>query len=259
VKTQTLQQSLVKGDVIEVVGKVTEFNGQVEISCNDQLKKLGNGEYDPLQFIKKGSKNTESLFLELEKYADMVANTDCKKLLDSFFDDALFVRDFKKFPASILRHHNWVGGLLEHTLNVVKLVVAYTKLYPTLDRDLLITCAILHDVGKLKEYSVSTTIQRTTIGVLAEHLMLSVIEVSRRMDALSTPSPLREKITHCIISHHGRKEWGSPVLPMMPEAMTLHIMDQLDAQVPHMLELKEGAARDEDFLFTKDFGNVFLK
>ena len=134
-----------------------------------------------------------------------------------------------------------------------------TKIHPSLNRDLLITGAILHDIGKFEEFSVSTHIKVTTKGMLVGHLVTTVEMLNKEFDKINVPEDYRLKIVHMVLSHHGKMEYGSPKIPAFPEALALYYADEFDARLHMMIVAKEGATTEDDYIYTKEFGNVYLK
>jgi 3'-5' exoribonuclease len=161
-----------------------------------------------------------------------VQNQYLSSLLLSFFDDLDFVEAFKNAPASLYLHHNWVGGLIEHICSVLDLAEAICQHYPELDRDLLVTGVLLHDVGKIREYSWQTDIDRTDEGRLLGHLVLGDEMVAEKIKQIPNfPPELAMRVRHMLISHHGVGDWGSPRPPMTLEAAALHFLEFTDAQL----------------------------
>jgi len=258
-KVKFLYDSIKSDDVVLVQGRVNEWNSQLEISANDHniIQVLSSEEYEAGDFVRQGSKPVGVMFQNLMEYIESVKNKDLRKILDYFFNDNDFVKRFQDSPAAMYIHHGWIGGLLEHTLSVVTLCMDILKLHDGMDRDLLITGAILHDIGKIEEFTVTTSIKVSTKGMLLGHVTIGIEILTRAMDKLETPEPLRFKIIHMIMTHMG--EYGSNKLPAFPEALTIFHADQLDAKVLQMSELKENAQTEDDYFYHKEFGNVYLR
>ncbi|MBI2129601.1 HD domain-containing protein [Candidatus Woesearchaeota archaeon] len=258
-KVKFLYDMIKPDDVVLAQGRVNEWKGQFEISANEEnkIKILSKGEYDASDFVRMGLKPVEELFKELMNYIEKIENKELKKLLDYFFKDENFAKRFKESPAAMYIHHGWIGGLLEHTLSVAKLCEDIFKIHDGMDRDLLITGAILHDIGKLEEFTVTTSIKVSTKGMLLGHVTIGVEMLMRAMDQLKTPEEIKLKILHIIITHMG--EYGSNKLPSFPEALTIYYADELDAKVLQMREIKETAQTEDDYFYHKDFGNVYLR
>ena len=178
------------------------------------------------------------MYNELMGYIDSVKNQYLSKLLHSFFDNEEFERRFKFHSAAKSVHHGFVGGLLEHTLGVTKNCDYFSNMYPVLNRDLLITAAIFHDIGKLKELSTFPENDYTDAGQLLGHIMIGAEWVG---DAIRTidgfPVVLANELKHCILAHHGELEFGSPKKPALVEALALSFADNIDAKMETFREL----------------------
>jgi 3'-5' exoribonuclease len=258
-KVKLLYDTIKSDDVIFLQGRVNEWNNQLEISADfhNTIRVLSKDEYSIKDFVKETSKSVEDMFKELKSYIDSVSDSNLKKLLDYFFNDSSFVLKFKECPAAMYIHHGWLGGLLEHTLSVVKICSDIFKIHNNMNRDLLITGAILHDIGKIREFEVKTSIKVSTEGMLLGHVTIGIEMLIHAMDKLQTPLDLRLKIMHIMITHMG--EYGSNKTPAFPEALTIFQADQLDAKILQMISFKEEAQTEDDYIYHKEFGNVYLK
>lgn len=257
-----LYDSIRKGDVVYVQGESTIFNNRVAVNINPPkgvIKVLTKEEYKVFEFLPESEKDTKGMYKELTGVADSVKNTHMKELLYSFVKDPSFSEKFMKHPAAMYKHHGWLGGLLEHTLNVVKICEFLKKMHPSLSRDLMLTGAVLHDIGKIKELEVRTDIRTSTEGMLIGHLAMTFEEVSKRMDTLKTPEDIKLKIKHILVSHHGRIEYGSPKQPAIPEALAVYMADEIDSKITEMLTLIKRAETEDDYVYVRDFGPIYLK
>ncbi|WP_448377316.1 3'-5' exoribonuclease YhaM family protein [Fervidobacterium sp.] len=241
-------QLLQLGNIVSVKGKVVYFEDKVQINLSNgqnTLKVLSENEYDIERFV-DSLKNTEELFKSLLRLIDTVHDDDYKSILNRFFvEDKSFVEMFKGAPAGMRIHHAYKGGLLEHSLNVAKLVDNVCKIYSQLDRDLLVTGAILHDVGKVREYTISQKgIEVTTEGELLGHIIMGVEMLIQKSRGIPYDKLL--KLRHLIASHHGEFEWGSPVLPKIPEALVLHFIENMDSKINRVFQIidKEDKERE---------------
>ncbi|MGE5549911.1 MAG: 3'-5' exoribonuclease YhaM family protein [Bacteroidota bacterium] len=234
------------GQVIEVRNlKAREFAGTVQLELDAKAvsswRVLPEAEVDFAAFLPTAPSNREELWRRLETAMASVAEPHLAALLRSFFGDDDLRAAFAKVPAAIKRHHVYIGGLLEHTAGVVALCEAAARVYPMVDRDLLITGAILHDIGKIASYRIGRSFEGTDEGKLLGHLILGVQMVAARIDELRKNTPegfpeeLRLCLEHLLISHHGIMEWGSPVEPVSLEACLLHHADNMDAQATKYL------------------------
>ncbi len=228
-----------KGDVVFVEGHVEYFNGNLQPKLT-QIRVAQEGEYDPKKFICESRFPVEEQFTQLLELIESINNPFLKKLLESFFYDDQFVEEFLRAPAGKTIHHACIGGLLEHTLGVAEICETVAKRYKSIDRDLLITAAILHDVGKVHEYSVETVIDRTDEGILLGHLYIGCEMVAFKIAEIEGfPKELKTKLIHCILAHHGQYEHGSPKKPKILEAVALAYADALDSKVKGFEEFIE--------------------
>lgn len=229
------------GDVLMVAeARWTEFGGEKQLNIA-VVRPARAGEYDPAQFRPK--REGVPAASELAALIASVERRHLRRLLDAVFTPEV-LREFEMAPAAKGNHHNYAGGLLEHTLEVARLCDALCRIYRRLDRDLLVTGAVLHDVGKLREYdSGSITFERTDPGRLLGHIVMGW-ELVRRTWTSVPGFPEREglHLEHMVLSHHGQREWGSPVEPHTPEAVALHHADLASARVNQALEAVSGPA-----------------
>ena len=227
-------------DYIEVYGEITSFNGILQVNVK-RVRKVFEGEYIPSDYLPMTKKDIEEMFKELKSYMSSLQNVYLKKLLHAFFvEDAEFVKKFKYSSAAKAVHHGFVGGLLEHTLSVTKMCDYYTSVYPILNRDLLLAAAICHDIGKTKELSCFPENDYTDEGQFLGHIVMGtemVGEKIRKIDGF--PKVLENELKHCIISHHGEFEFGSPKKPAIVEAIALNFADNTDAKIQSFTELME--------------------
>lgn len=198
-------------DYVDVVGEVIVFNGGKQLNIK-RARKAKEGEYDEGEYLPVSEKNIDTMYEEMLGFISSIENNHLKQLLSSFFiEDKDFAASFKKNSAAKSVHHSFIGGLLEHTLSVTKLCNEYTKLYPILNRDLLITAAIFHDIGKTKEISKFPTNDYTDEGQLLGHIVIGyqmVDDAIKKLDGF--PEKLGNELKHCILAHHGELEYGSP-------------------------------------------------
>ena len=227
-------------DYVAVTGDITSFQGNLQCSIK-RARKVGEGEYDPKDYLPTSEKDIDQMYKELLGYVDSVKNPYLNRLLCNFLKDADFEKRFKFHSAAKSVHHGFVGGLLEHTLGVTRNCDFFAKSYPILNRDLLIAAAMFHDVGKLKELSVFPENDYTDEGQLLGHIMIGaewIGEEIRKIDGF--PVVLANELKHCILSHHGELEYGSPKKPAIAEAFALSFADNLDAKMETVKELLSG-------------------
>ena len=236
-------------DYIDVVGDVTSFQGSLQVSIK-RARKAGEGEYEPGNYLPVSDKNVDTMYQELLGFAAQVKNPYLHRLLVSFFqEDEEFVRAFKGNSAAKTVHHGFIGGLLEHTLSVVKLCQYYCRTYPILNQDLLITTAMLHDIGKTKEVSPFPKNDYTDDGQLLGHIMMGAEMIhDKAREIPGFPEKLESEVKHCILAHHGELEYGSPKKPALAEAVALNLADNTDAKMETLTEIFNGAGEQKDWL-----------
>ena len=236
-------------DYIEIMGDVSCFAGALQISIK-RVRKAHEGEYVPADYLPVSKKNIEEMYQELTKYIQSVKNPYLSQLLKMYYiDNEAFIKRFKFSSAAKSVHHGFVGGLLEHTLSVTKLCQYYTQAYPILNRDLLITAAIFHDIGKTQELSAFPMNDYTDDGQLLGHIMIGAEMIH---DAVRTipgfPAKLESELKHCILAHHGELEYGSPKKPALVEAVALNMADNTDAKMETFAEIFDAAGDQHDWL-----------
>ena len=236
-------------DYIDIVGDVTSFAGALQVSVK-RLRKAGEGEYDPADYLPSSRFKTEEMYRELLSCVESVKNPFLSELLKSYFvRDEAFIRAFQRSSAAKSVHHGFIGGLLEHTLSVTRLCSYYAKTYPILNRDLLITAAILHDVGKTRELSAFASNDYTDDGQLLGHIMIGAEMIHDRAREISGfPEKLENELKHCILAHHGELEYGSPKKPALAEAVALNLADNTDARMETLRELFEASDGTAEWL-----------
>ena len=236
-------------DYIDVVGDVTSFQGSLQVSIK-RARKAREGEYEPGNYLPVSDKNIETMYQELMGIMAQVKNPYLHRLLQSFFqEDEGFIKAFKENSAAKTVHHGFIGGLLEHTLSVVKLCQYYCRSYPILNQDLLITTAILHDIGKTKELSAFPKNDYTDDGQLLGHIMIGAEMIHDKIREIpGFPEKLESEVKHCILAHHGELEYGSPKKPALAEAVALNLADNTDAKLETLTELFNSAGDQKDWL-----------
>lgn len=227
-------------DYVAVTGDVTSFQGNLQLSIK-RVRKVGEGEYEPENYLPVSDKDIDEMYQEMMGYIASVKNPYLSKLLHTFFDDAAFAKAFKFHSAAKSVHHGFVGGLLEHTVSVTRNCNYFAQNYPFLNRDLLLTAAMFHDIGKLKELSTFPANDYTDAGQLLGHIMIGaewIGEKIREIDGF--PEVLANELKHCILAHHGELEYGSPKKPALVEALALSFADNLDAKMETVREVLAG-------------------
>ena len=258
--TEAIYNSFTKNEVISVQGRVVTYGEQLQISIEKGgIRKCLPDEYSLKDFVATTEQDIDAMFQVLQDIIKSV-NGPLQRLLLSFFQDDAFAQKFKYAPAAMHRHQNYIGGLLEHTLNVTRMCQMIHEVHPSLDRNLLLTGAILHDIGKMEEFEVTTHIDSSEPGMLMGHITIGAQMVRDKIRTLpGFPDVLSFKIIHIILSHHGHTEYGSPKTPQFPEALGVYYADELDAKIDYTLRLKNEARTDDPWLWKRDMGHIYLK
>ena len=224
-------QSFQENDFIKVDAFVTTFNNELQLNVK-RICRSREGEYDPADFVPSTDKNIDEMYDQLMGYIKTMKNPYLKKLLEEIFlRHPVISKEFKYHSAAKAMHHSFRGGLVEHTLSVTQLCDFLAPRYNYVNRDILVASAMLHDVGKVLELSDFPTNDYTDDGQLLGHLILGselIRDAAAKIDGF--PKRLESLMKHCMLSHHGEYEYGSPKLPSTPEAFLLHCADNLDAK-----------------------------
>src|SRR5271154_4965247 len=222
------------GDVVKARGQVSRYQDRLQLTL-DKIRRADSSEFDLGDFVPKTSRDIEELWAELNGYVASFTNPHLQALLRTFLDDPEIAQALKSAPAAKSMHHAWVGGLLEHIVSLLGVSDLAARHYPEINRDLLLTGVVLHDIGKLHELRWGTSFDYTLEGQLIGHISIGVVMVEKKLAHLPDfPENLRILVEHIILSHHGKYEFGSPKLPMIPEALLLHYLDDLDAKMQTM-------------------------
>jgi len=267
-RVKRLYDSFKTGDVVQVrLGNVEIYEEKPQISINETsggIRRCNPNEYDVSDFVPAlEDKKINELFKILKKDINTVENGQMKNLLDQFFSDSKFVKEFSQSPSAMTHHHNYAGGNLEHTVGVIRLCKSICESYPGINKDLVITGAILHDIGKIKEYITKAAIEKTDEGNFIGHIVMGdrwIREKTAEMrdKGKDFDQELEDKLCHIILSHHGKYEFGSPRMPKTVEAMIVHAADMMDSQVKNFIQnIEEGRKTSEDdwaFIWDSDVG-----
>ena len=225
-------------DFIEVYGEIISYNNNLQLNIK-QIRKAQEGEYIAADYMPTTEKSTDGMYEELLGYIKKVENQYLRQVLEYYFvKDETFIRNFKGHSAAKTVHHGFAGGLLEHTLSVVKFCDYMVGAYPILNKDLLFTAAICHDIGKTKELSSFPENDYTDEGQLLGHIVIGVEMIGDAVRNIPDfPEKLANELKHCIVAHHGELEYGSPKKPALAEAMALNLADNADAKMQTLTEL----------------------
>jgi 3'-5' exoribonuclease len=236
IEVDSVHASINLGSVCRIMGRISEFpidSGKFNMVIN-MLTELEDDEYELEDFVMASENNTDELVDEIRRTIKDMENPQLKNLLKSFFCDKNFTELFYKAPAAIVHHHNYMGGLLDHTVEVLRISRTACNIFPNLKKDLLYCGVLLHDIGKIKTYTFGNgPISISDEGELLDHIYISCEMVKEKMEKLDTPKDLSNQILHMILSHHGPVSlgWGSSIDPKTPEAKTLHYSDDMDAKI----------------------------
>lgn len=225
-------------DFIEVFGDVISYNNNLQLNIR-QIRKAYEDEYVAADYMPTTEKSTDSMFEELIGYVKKIDNDYLRQAVEYYFvNDEAFIKTFVGHSAAKTVHHGFAGGLLEHTLSVVKMCEYMVSAYPILNKDLLYAAAICHDIGKTKELSPFPTNDYTDDGQLLGHIVIGVEMISDAVRSIpGFPEQLASELKHCIVAHHGELEYGSPKKPALAEALALNFADATDAKMQTLTEL----------------------
>lgn len=228
------------GDYVRVEGSTQLFQGSIQLIATS-IRKAPTAEVDPDDFMILGSKEVDKLVARLSEMLRKMRDAHLLNLAECFLMDEQFMGKLSRAPAGIKNHHAYLGGLLEHIVNLMELVTRVAPLYPAIDADLLLMGAFLHDAGKVDELTYERDLAYSDEGQLIGHLVMAVgmlekkLREVERLSGEPVPDELVLRLKHMIVSHHGQYEFGSPKLPMTLEAVALHHLDNLDAKI-HAVE-----------------------
>ncbi|MCD8054561.1 MAG: HD domain-containing protein [Lachnospiraceae bacterium] len=234
---------------IHIDGDVTSFQGSLQLNIR-RIRLAREGEYNPVDYLPTSPYDRKEMYQKLVKLVDSIQDESLHALAASFFvEDKAFIQEFVAHSAAKSVHHSFLGGLLQHTLRVTELCDFYCRQYPALNRDLLITGALCHDIGKLRELASFPQNDYTDDGQLLGHIVIGYQMVMERIATIPGFPPRKaSELGHLILSHHGELEYGSPKKPALIEAIALHHADNTDAKLETMSELLSGALNDTDWL-----------
>lgn len=225
-------------DFVHIDARVTSFQDALQLNIS-RIYKSREGEYYPEDYFPVTNKDVEAMYKEIKAYIAAIKEPNLKALAEDFFiRNEEFIKRFKNHSAAKSVHHGFVGGLLEHTLSVIKHCEFYAGCYPIINKDILITAALFHDIGKLDELSVFPENDYTDQGQLLGHIFIGANKVSNHISTMKNfPVKIANELLHCILAHHGELEYGSPKKPSTIEALALHFADNTDAKLQTMTEL----------------------
>ena len=222
------------GCYVKVHGQVSKYQGKWQITLT-KMRLAAEGEVEAADFVPTTKFDIEAMWAELRGHVDEFKNAELRRLVFAFLDDEKIGAAYRTAPAAKVLHHAWIGGLLEHVVTLVRVCKATAPFYPEVDADLLMTGAILHDIGKIRELYWGTTFGYTLEGQMIRHISIAQGMLTEKAAGLpGFPEKLRVLVEHMILSHHGKYEFGSPKLPMTPEAVLLSALDDVEAKMQAM-------------------------
>jgi 3'-5' exoribonuclease len=239
---QAMSKAFAAGDYVRVKGNAVEYRDMLQLVVR-HLERLDPADVDAQDFLPTTERDTDQMLDRLIQISKTVENQHLSRLLAAFFEDKAFVELFKTAPAAKKMHHAYLGGLLEHTLSIARLTQAIAGHYKGIDKDLLLTGGILHDIGKVYEFSCETHIDYSDAGRLLNHIVIGVEMLKTKIDTMNDfPENLALVLKHMIVSHHGTRDFGSPEPPKTLEAIMLYYLDELDAKVTGVRAFMEAEA-----------------
>jgi 3'-5' exoribonuclease len=221
-------------DFLKIKGLINKYKQRFQLTIH-KLRKLGESEIDFADYLPKTTKDINELWRSMDAFVATFQNPHLKSLVQAFMADPEIAAAYRNAPAAKTLHHAYIGGLLDHVVSLFRSCDLMCRNYPQVNRDLLLTGAFLHDIGKIHELTYNRSFTYTTKGQLLGHMIIELEMLQAKLALLpSFPDELKTMVEHLIISHHGHYEFGSPKLPMFPEALLLHYLDDLDSKMEAM-------------------------
>ena len=236
---EAISEAVEEGQVLKIEGEVETYMDRIQIRVL-RIRPAQDGEYDQRDYIPSSERDADELLAAVQSAIDRIDNSYLRSLVDHFYTDPDFLAQLRQAPAARRVHHAYLGGLLENTADLLTLAGAVLEVYPQIDRDLLVSGVLLHDIGKLREYAWDLDIQATDEGQLLGHVVITDEMVNRALQTIPDfPAELALRLRHLLVSQRGRYEWGSPRRPQTLEAIALHHLSNLSAQVSRFQQLIE--------------------
>jgi 3'-5' exoribonuclease len=233
-----------RGDIVKVRGSVARFDDRLQMKV-EHLRKSATGEVEKAEMLPCTTCDVDELWRKLLGFVESFTDSHLKQLLNTLLADSGLAQAYREAPAAKQLHHAWLGGLLEHVVSLLTLADRVAPHYPILHRDLLLTGVVLHDIGKVRELAWDVGFEYTVEGTLLGHIQMGMELVENTIDKLPDfPPRLKTLVLHMILSHHGKLEFGSPKLPMIPEALVLNFIDDLDAKMQAVASEFEKSTRE---------------
>ncbi|MBI4719191.1 MAG: HD domain-containing protein [Planctomycetes bacterium] len=233
-------QSIPEGGFLRFKGRVENYKGNLQFII-DAMRPAEAGSFEVADYLPVAKGDPERMFARLTEILGNIKHVDLKALIGEFLADEALMVKFRRAPAAVNMHHAYIGGLLEHTLNLLEVALVVLPRYPKLSRDLVLAGLFLHDIGKAEELCFDTSIGYTDNGQLLGHIVQAAMWIEQKAAAVAArvgrpvPEPVLRTLQHIVLSHHGQYAFGSPKLPAIPEAILVHYLDNLDAKVTMFL------------------------
>lgn len=232
------------GKTVDIHARAREYQGSVNLS----LKSIRPAakQWDVTESLPKSDVSPDQMNADLERYVEGIKDPEIAAVVKAVLGHGEVAEKFERWPAAKARHHAVVGGLLQHVLELLRLADVVAELYPEVDRDLLVAGCIVHDIGKIAELGVGASFQYTAEGAMVGHIVLGDEMVARACRSVDCSPETTLRLRHMVLSHHGEKEWGSPVVPSTAEAMALHHLDQVSSQVRQTIDAVARGSKNMD-------------
>jgi 3'-5' exoribonuclease len=249
--TEVIYNAIPKPGFVHIQGRSELYQNQLQIVINN-VSVIDPGKVNLEDFLARTSKDTKQMFEEVKKTAALIKHAHLKALAEEFLADIELMKKFCSAPGGTQLHHNYLGGLLEHTHNMLRVALAVLPLYPQVQPDLVLTAIFLHDIGKTEELAYDMAFSYTDTGQLIGHIVQSLLMVRQKADLLAAKGkaidkPILDSLSHIILSHHGQYEFGSPKLPATPEAFMVNYIDDLDAKINQVTAAIDNESGDSNW------------
>ena len=245
-------------DFLKIRGLINKYSNRYQLTIH-KCRRMEDAEIEYADYLPKTNKDVDELWRTVCEYVASFQNEYLRALLEAFIGDPQIAEAYRQAPAAKSLHHAFIGGLLEHVVSLMKLCETVAPLYPQINRDLLLTGAFLHDIGKIYELNYQRSFSYSTKGQLLGHMIIELEMLHEKISLVPNfPPDLKVLIEHLIISHHGKYEFGSPKLPMFPEALMLHYLDDLDSKMESMRAHFERESEAEWTSYNGSLGRTLL-
>jgi len=254
--TETIYKALPKPGFVHIQGRSELYQNNLQIIINN-ISVVDASSVCIDDFLARTDKDTKQMFEDVKKIVARIKNPQLKALVGEFLADAELMEKFRNAPGGMKLHHNYIGGLLEHTHNMLRVAVAILPLYPEVQADLVLAGIFLHDIGKTEELSYDMAFSYTDSGQLIGHIVKSLLMINQKADALKAKGTQIEQtvmdvLGHIILSHHGQYEFGSPKLPATAEAFMVYYIDDLDAKIGQVTAAIDSEQNDSNWTAWKN-------